>query len=549
MTPLGVCILAALVSSYSNVARIPEELVANARRDEVAPIVAALDRGLNLEATTSEGATLLHVAVAAKADKVTAMLIARGANVSARDKRKRTPLHWAAESSADACVVLLAAAGAEIDARDDDERTPLHDALASQVIVLELLGRGAKVDAMARYWGGTPLERAIDHRHIDVAHVLIRHGADVNRSKLAANAAALGELGLMRSLVDAGLDLERFGGEAMISAATEDATSVLSLLLERGVKADVPVGATLPLFAAASRGNLASVRLLLPLTKDIDASLAVATEHHYVEIVQLLLARGADPSAGRADGKSARQWATSERDRRLLQLFNAPRPAATPSSTLVESDAWAIVVGGGKREKDGELARKLFDEEQADYGGLFATAAGFPKVVHSDDVSGMKPGFYVAVLGYCSKEEQKPLMRLLKGISEHVYARKVSSAEPGSCPTLSVTTKGSVTVSGIGGERLHVVRVIYDGGNERDSQETFVTLRNKKGERLDFASFHSCRGGVTAEEGFAKVSWACKKPICYEPTEGDVLIQSLSGRIEITHEDGYPYDDSSECGC
>lgn len=101
------------------------------------------------------GDTLLHVAAAAYAPEVVAVLLALGAAVEARNRRGATALHYAAdgrtsapeprEGDRAATIEALLAAGADPNARDKNGVAPLHRAVRtrSTSAVTALLAGGA----------------------------------------------------------------------------------------------------------------------------------------------------------------------------------------------------------------------------------------------------------------------------------------------------------------------------------------------------------------------------------------------------------------------
>jgi hypothetical protein len=93
-------------------------------------VLAALDGGLDLEAATGGGPTLLAVAAGAGRQALVAALLERGANVHARSY-DGTALTRAAEENATEIVRRLLDAGAEVDAADEHGNTPLMKVVTS----------------------------------------------------------------------------------------------------------------------------------------------------------------------------------------------------------------------------------------------------------------------------------------------------------------------------------------------------------------------------------------------------------------------------------
>src|SRR5437763_1521962 len=95
----------------------------------------------------------------------------------------------------------------------------------------------------------------------------------------------------------------------------------------------------------------------------------------------------------------------------LFVLAACPKPAAPTTTTTTTTQAapskkldyepvprfYALILGGGKQQADADAVKSAFHSGESLQGGL-TPAAGFPKIVKSDDVRGLNPGFYVAVL-------------------------------------------------------------------------------------------------------------------------------------------------------
>lgn len=188
-----------------------------------------------------------------------------------------TPLHLAVADGRADVVRVLVEAGADLTARTEHGRTPLHVALeAAPDLVAQLRTAGAPLDACA--------------------------------------AAYLDDVDQLTRELDAGAALSDSGtGVDLLSwAAKGGAVRTARLLLERGADADG--GA---LHAAAGRGRLALVRVLVDAGADVDRrdpDTGRAPLHEAVgggpdgdapDVVRALLAAGADVNATTSDGASA----------------------------------------------------------------------------------------------------------------------------------------------------------------------------------------------------------------------------------------------------
>ena len=234
-----------------------------------------LDNGAKVNATNATGATALMWA-ATEIDKVR-LLLARGADVNIASQRGRTALQSAARSDKSAAIVrLLLAAGADPKAVDGAKANALHAATRgndTETIRL-IVEAGADVNAVD-FAGFTPLIHASANRNLEAIRLLLAKGADAKvRSgdgsfqKVKAGTIALG---MWTPLT------------AAVSLASPE---LVKTLLDAGVGINVP-----------------DVRGMTPLM------LAVATDRQNIDVIRLLIARGADVNAKSAAGETALDWA------------------------------------------------------------------------------------------------------------------------------------------------------------------------------------------------------------------------------------------------
>lgn len=130
--------------------------------------------------------TPLHVAALCDSEKTAEMLLGMyHVDANARDKTQRTPLHLAASQNSFKVVkILLARDDVDPNARDECLQTPLHCACGvyqDNAVVAGILLATRVVDPNARDISQqTPLHVATSHSDVEVARVLLEHGAVVN---------------------------------------------------------------------------------------------------------------------------------------------------------------------------------------------------------------------------------------------------------------------------------------------------------------------------------------------------------------------------------
>jgi ankyrin repeat protein len=191
-----------------------------------------------------------------------------------------------------------------------------------------LLAKGADPNAPLTNWMAkhfprsnpdavTPLMKAAEFGCLDVASILLEHGADVNLTKpsQALVIAARKEKEVMaRFLLDHGANPDLFGeygGTALVEAASIPNDPIVELLLGRKASIDAPdrKGFT-AVMGAAVEAHLATVDLLL--SKGANSNLSNANGETALmlttkntAIVRTLLEHGADPKPTDHKGRTA----------------------------------------------------------------------------------------------------------------------------------------------------------------------------------------------------------------------------------------------------
>lgn len=196
-------------------------------------------------------------------------LIQGGAAVTAADSNGLTSLHWAALKGHVDVVAALLEHHADVDSQGNDYAwTPLMVASAAgeMDVARILLDHGANINALS----GThkaPLYHAALGAHADLARLLLARGA--NGTEVFASAVRDGNAKVVNTLLDAGVDvngLDKFG-TALYWAAEHNDPAMVDLLLARGADPNVALDSSdnmrTPLMWAAYHCNADVVAKLL----------------------------------------------------------------------------------------------------------------------------------------------------------------------------------------------------------------------------------------------------------------------------------------------
>jgi ankyrin repeat protein len=264
-----------------------------------------------------DGTTPLHRAVYQDDLDRADALIRGGAHVNAATDLGVTPLWLAAQNGSEGMVRRLLSAGANPNGALLSGETPLMIAsrAGKAAVVEQLLAKGANVDARGAR-KQTALMWAASQKHPDVVKVLLSHGADVSlRSEQWTQMMAVPPHGYLP------------------------------------YNRQIPAGGETALLFAARVGDVEAARLLVAAGADVNdadawgvSAVTLAAHSGFGDLVELLLEKGADPSAMRA-GFAPLHEAIMRRDAHIVRALlahgadaNAPLQTWTP--TRRSSDDW-----------------------------------------------------------------------------------------------------------------------------------------------------------------------------------------------------------------
>lgn len=196
--------------------------------------------------------------------------------------------------------------------------------------------------------------------------------------------------------------------------------------------------------------------------------------------------------------------------------------------------ARALIWGGGTTPEAGAAAMKSFDDAAEQVKALLELSPGYPKLVESASVAGLKPGFHVVLLGLCAVDDAVIPLGLLKSVDPKAYARPVQLQSAATCPKPAKgwTVKSAQAVS-VDGNTLTTHVALGDAGAWR----ILTSLRDSGGEWLDFKALDDseCDGERGSSEPAATVDGAAVKVdvTCYYPGCTTLSEQAFTWRFEV----------------
>ncbi|KAI9980398.1 hypothetical protein PInf_026270 [Phytophthora infestans] len=304
-------------------------LVLAAERGHTNNVRCLLDRGVSVDAPNSERSTALHVSATAGRLEIVELLLNTGAAVDRGNSKSYTPLMLATREGHTDVVQALLSRHAALELRNNKDGTALSLAVqCGRVAVTRLLlSAGAKVDTMDNE-GMTPLMFASRNGQLALVELLVTRDARLDMFCESGHtalhlAAENGRLEVVQELLSSGADLmardQVAGLTPLMYAASLGHAYIVEELLPLSFQHEIDAveikskeGCT-ALYLAASRQHKAVCELLLDVGRaSVDAAewrgytpLMAAAKRGFVDIVQVLLSRGATVEAVNRDGNRA----------------------------------------------------------------------------------------------------------------------------------------------------------------------------------------------------------------------------------------------------
>jgi ankyrin repeat protein len=333
--PVPLALVLLLVCGTNSAAQNGLTLADAAMRRDAAGVRALVEQRVDVNVPGRDGTPALHWAVRANDLDTARLLLAAGADARLANRYGVTPLFLACANGNAAMIQLLLDAGADPDSTDTAGETPLMTTVRTGSLesVRLLLDRGANPNLADATYQQTALMVAVRSNQPAIVALLIERGAGVDTATRTGETPAWvlpnsvpgfghgvgivrgglpdrgsrapipggltpllyavrdGRLEVARRLVEAGADVDR--GDAngitpLISAITNNHVDVARFLIDRGadIRAADWYGRT-PLWAAVETRNM-----------DVDNATFVNSIDRapFLELIQLLLERGADPN-------------------------------------------------------------------------------------------------------------------------------------------------------------------------------------------------------------------------------------------------------------
>jgi uncharacterized protein len=333
-----------LTASEAKAAGLP--LAEAARRQDRRAVRALVSQGADLNVPSADGTPALHWVIYFNDLEMARLLVRHGADVNQLNRYGLAPLHVAAAAGYAPLARLLLEENASVDLRAKNGETPLMMAARKgcRDCVQALIAHHANVNALEPKLGETALMLAAWNGDVEVVRSLVRAGAQVNVANTVGPMPALkppnlgggshGD-GIIRGGVpEHGFRDPRAGGMTPLHyAAREGRTDVVKALLASGAHIDQPESnGVRPLLIAILNDHAATARYLIehgasvnaddwygrtPLWAAVDSrnveldgeiNAQTADRAGELELIKLLLAKGANPDARVREYVPTRMW-------------------------------------------------------------------------------------------------------------------------------------------------------------------------------------------------------------------------------------------------
>jgi ankyrin repeat protein len=264
------------------------------RKGDHGAVRSLLNGGADVNARQPDGATALAWAVHRNDPQTADLLIGAGADLSLANDYGVTPLSLACLNGSAPMVEKLLKAGANPNSAMHTGETALMTCArtGNPAAVNALLTGKVEIDAKEKRREQTALMLAIEQKHLEVARVLIEHGANVRaRSKVGYTpllfATQQGDLPMVEMLIAAGADVNESTPPPTLASGFDSYNLVVRPMPTRP---NAPPGGTTPLMMAAASGHERVALYLLEHGADAKAAdMNGTTALHYAPLKALVM--------------------------------------------------------------------------------------------------------------------------------------------------------------------------------------------------------------------------------------------------------------------
>lgn len=278
-----------------------------AKEQDAATVRVLLKQGADVNATLADGSSALLWAAQWNDVPTAALLLKAGAGVNVANDYGATPLSTAATNGSAAMVRLLLGAGARPNTALPSGETALMTAARSGSVdaVRALIEAGADVNAAESVKQQTALMWAVAEEHGDVVRLLLDRGAALDAKSAGGFtamlfAARVGNRDLVRLFLDRGVDISGASTDGLtplLVSVVRGHASLAEWLLDRGADPNKDTAGYAPLHWAVGTFDTMSTKEYTTESGEWSALAGIADRNAKLHLINALIAHGADVNA------------------------------------------------------------------------------------------------------------------------------------------------------------------------------------------------------------------------------------------------------------
>jgi ankyrin repeat protein len=384
--------LAVAIAGAALSAQASAPIAAAAQNGDREAVRALLKKGFDVNEAQGDGSTALHWAAIKGDAEMARMLIYAGANVRATTRiGAYTPLYLAAKGGYSDVVAALLAGGADAKAVTSNGTTPLMIAAAAGDTrsITALVENGAEIDAKDGAKGETPLMFAAGFNRTEAVKLLLARGADHKATTKVVDLFAL-------TAPEEEAMLRGTGGNSTRPQPARPADVAGATRAYRYNELISSQGGLTALLFAARQGYIETATALLDGGADINqlnagdktSPLLMSIINGHFDLAMMLIERGANVNAAAFNGVAPLygvlniQWAPKS-------LYPSPKAYQQQKTTYLELIEALLAKGA---DPNARVARKVwYQAYNSDYAGFYdAAATPFFRAAYASDVAAMK---------------------------------------------------------------------------------------------------------------------------------------------------------------
>jgi hypothetical protein len=210
-------------------------------------------------------------------------------------------------------------------------------------------------------------------------------------------------------------------------------------------------------------------------------------------------------------------------------------------------EAQLLILAGAATPEEGQRAFEKAQAALTTWSSIVSPAPGYPQLVDSSTIPGLKPGWYITLLGVCESGQAAPLRDAMATTHAGAYLRAVPWEGEHACPTTTsplVTSRRATP----GGELIGVATVreyLPWGRAALVGSDGAWLLRSELEWRSAIITCDTLHW-EKAGDGLALVA-SCLRPDCTTPSEERGTLRVTASEGKLVQEESWVVLKPGEC--